>query len=149
MRLTVSAYLIFIFSSYFYWIVRALFIVYNNPNLADIVLFPHETDSTSICFLRICYSDGIRRWDLSLNQWVYTIVGRRENCQLPLHTRSKQAVKGEMAPKLYMTSASPACRSVLMTANYLGLKLDVQVVNILKGEQLTAEYRKVGVVYYL
>lgn len=48
-----------------------------------------------------------------------------------------------MAPKLYLTEASPPVRSVLITAAAIGLELEKQEVDILKGENLTPEFIKV------
>lgn len=48
-----------------------------------------------------------------------------------------------MAPKLYYVTPSPPVRAVLMTADALGLELDLEVVDTLKGENLKPEYIKV------
>lgn len=48
-----------------------------------------------------------------------------------------------MAPKLYYIAGSPPVRSVLMTADALGVKLDLQAIDTLKGENLKPEYIKV------
>lgn len=48
-----------------------------------------------------------------------------------------------MAPKLYYISASAPARSVLMTADALGLELDLKFIDTYKGENLAPEYIKV------
>lgn len=49
----------------------------------------------------------------------------------------------KMAPKLYYTNGSPPVRAVLMTADALGVDLDLVEVNAVKGEQLKPQYLKV------
>lgn len=46
--------------------------------------------------------------------------------------------------KLYYAPYSPPARSVLMTADYLGLTLDLHVVDLLKKENMKPEYVKVN-----
>lgn len=46
-------------------------------------------------------------------------------------------------PTLYYIDASPPCRSVLLTAAAIGLELDLKVVDLLNGGQLTPEFLKV------
>lgn len=48
-----------------------------------------------------------------------------------------------MAPKLYYSELSPPSRSVLLTANALGLELDLKVINLATGEHLSPEFLKV------
>lgn len=45
---------------------------------------------------------------------------------------------------LYYTLLSPPSRTVLTVANIIGLDLEKKNVDLFKGEQLTAEYQKVG-----
>lgn len=47
-------------------------------------------------------------------------------------------------PILYYVNLSPPSRAVLLLAKYLGVDLDLKVVNLLAGEHLTPEYRKVS-----
>lgn len=44
---------------------------------------------------------------------------------------------------LYYRTLSPPSRAVLLTAKAIGLNLELKDVNVLKGEHLTPEYRKV------
>lgn len=46
-------------------------------------------------------------------------------------------------PILYYIDASPPSRSVLLTAAAIGLELDLKVVDLMNGEQLTPEFIKV------
>lgn len=48
-----------------------------------------------------------------------------------------------MAPKLYMNAASGPVRTVLTTANHLGLDLEFQKLDMLNGDHLKPEYVKV------
>lgn len=54
-----------------------------------------------------------------------------------------------MAPKLYMTPGSPPVRSVLMTAASLGIELQTQDLDVLKGEHLKPEFLKVTPSFFL
>ncbi|XP_034243950.1 glutathione S-transferase 1-1-like [Thrips palmi] len=47
-------------------------------------------------------------------------------------------------PVLYYLSASPPCRSVLVTARQIGLDLDIRTVNILAGEHLAEDFVKLN-----
>jgi len=49
-----------------------------------------------------------------------------------------------MAPKLYMIDVSPPVRSVLLTAEALGITLEHVVLDLAKGEHLTPEYLKLN-----
>lgn len=49
-----------------------------------------------------------------------------------------------MAPKLYLHEASPAVRSVLITASAIGLELEKIKVDLLNGEQMKPEFLKVN-----
>ena len=42
--------------------------------------------------------------------------------------------------KLYLHPASPNCVTVLMTAAYLGVRLETQTVDLFKGEQMNPDY---------
>lgn len=44
---------------------------------------------------------------------------------------------------LYYRTLSPPSRAVLLTAKAIGINLDLKNINVLKGEHLTPEYRKV------
>ena len=48
-----------------------------------------------------------------------------------------------MAPTLYMLPASPAVRSVQITAKAIGLQMEEKLVDLSKGEHLKPEYLKV------
>lgn len=49
-------------------------------------------------------------------------------------------------PILYYTfELSPPSRAVLLTAKALNINLDLRNINLMKGEQLTSEFRKVCV----
>lgn len=45
-----------------------------------------------------------------------------------------------MAPVLYYFDLSPYCRSVLMMARTVGVKLELRVVNLTQRDQLKPEY---------
>ncbi|XP_060520264.1 glutathione S-transferase 1-like [Cylas formicarius] len=47
-----------------------------------------------------------------------------------------------MAPKLFMNSLSPACRAVLMCAQEVGINLELNVIDLTKGEHLKPEFLK-------
>ncbi|XP_050308796.1 glutathione S-transferase 1-like [Anthonomus grandis grandis] len=49
-----------------------------------------------------------------------------------------------MAPTLYMSEVSPACRAVMMTARTLGLTLKVKKIDLSKKEQLTPHFIKIN-----
>lgn len=49
-----------------------------------------------------------------------------------------------MAPKLYMIVSSTPVRSILMTADSLGIELELQKIDFINGEHKTPEYTKVG-----
>lgn len=49
-----------------------------------------------------------------------------------------------MAIDLYYTPLSPPCRSVMMTACSLGVRLNLKPINLLAGEHLTPEYIKIN-----
>ncbi|KAJ3663902.1 hypothetical protein Zmor_008120 [Zophobas morio] len=49
-----------------------------------------------------------------------------------------------MAPTLYMISASPPVRAVLMTAKSIGLDLELKPVNLVKGEHKAPEFLKLN-----
>lgn len=51
-----------------------------------------------------------------------------------------------MTPKLYVAAPSPPARSVLITAAAIGLELEKQDINVLKGEHLTPEFIKVSLI---
>ncbi len=44
---------------------------------------------------------------------------------------------------LFYRTLSPPSRAVLLTAKAIGINLELKDINVLKGEHLTAEYRKV------
>lgn len=44
---------------------------------------------------------------------------------------------------LFYRPLSPPSRAVLLTAKAIGINLDLKDINVLKGEQLTPEFRKV------
>lgn len=44
---------------------------------------------------------------------------------------------------LYYFPPSPPCRSVLMLGKALGINFNLKTVNIMNGEQMTAEFLKV------
>jgi glutathione S-transferase len=48
-----------------------------------------------------------------------------------------------MSVDLYYVPASAPCRSVLLAANAVGVKLNLKLLNLLKGEQLTPDFLKV------
>lgn len=54
-----------------------------------------------------------------------------------------------MAPKLYYIPGSSPVRAVLMTADALGVKLDLELVDLLKKEQLKSDYIKVRKVFFI
>lgn len=54
-----------------------------------------------------------------------------------------------MAPKLYMHPASGPSRAVLLCAKYIGLELDLEIVDLFAAEQLTPAFQKVSVFYSL
>ena len=45
-----------------------------------------------------------------------------------------------MSPTLYYMAMSPPCRSVRLTAKALGLELELKLVDLMKGENLTPEF---------
>lgn len=49
-----------------------------------------------------------------------------------------------MAIDLYYTPLSPPCRSVMMTASALGVRLNLKPINLIAGEHLTPEYLKIN-----
>lgn len=52
-----------------------------------------------------------------------------------------------MAPKLYYIPISPPVRAVLMTANAVGIDLDLQKVDLFAKEHLNPEFIKVRYCY--
>lgn len=46
-------------------------------------------------------------------------------------------------PILYSTDVSPPCRAVLLTAEAIGLDLEIREVNLLKKENLKDDFVKV------
>lgn len=44
---------------------------------------------------------------------------------------------------LYYRTLSPPSRAVLLTAKAIGINLELKSINVLKGEHLTQEFRKV------
>lgn len=48
-----------------------------------------------------------------------------------------------MSLDFYYVSASAPCRAVLLTANAVGVQLNLKYVDMLKGEHLTPEFIKV------
>lgn len=50
---------------------------------------------------------------------------------------------------LHYRILSPPSRAVLLTAKAIGINLELKDINLLKGEHLTPEYRKVGFVMFL
>lgn len=49
-----------------------------------------------------------------------------------------------MAPTLYYMGMSPPCRSVRLAAKAVGLPLDLKIIDIMKGENLTPEFVKIN-----
>lgn len=49
-----------------------------------------------------------------------------------------------MSVDLYYVPASAPCRSVLLAANAVGVKLNLKLLNLLKGEQLTPDFLKIN-----
>ncbi|KAI7815115.1 glutathione S-transferase [Rhyzopertha dominica] len=49
-----------------------------------------------------------------------------------------------MAPKLYMIVSSTPVRSILMTADSLGIELELQKIDFINGEHKTPEYTKMN-----
>ena len=48
-----------------------------------------------------------------------------------------------MAPKLYFTDTSPACRSTLMLTKAIKFPVEIVPINLAEKEQLKSEYLKV------
>lgn len=46
--------------------------------------------------------------------------------------------------KLYWDPIPPPCQSVLLTARYLGVELELQRIDVMKGEQMSSDYLKVN-----
>lgn len=52
-----------------------------------------------------------------------------------------------MSPILYMSPASPAVRAVQITAEALGVKLELKEVDFFKGEHMKPEFLKVFLIF--
>lgn len=50
-----------------------------------------------------------------------------------------------MAIDIYITDSSPPCHAVLMTADYLGIKLNKKNIDVMSGEQYKPEFIKVSI----
>lgn len=48
-----------------------------------------------------------------------------------------------MAPTLYCTDASPACRAILMISKALGVDLNIEECNLATGDHLSPDFLKV------
>ncbi|KAJ6642013.1 Glutathione S-transferase 1, isoform C [Pseudolycoriella hygida] len=74
---------------------------------------------------------------------VYTMDG---NTLTEKQTGEKSLTWSEMASKpiLYYINRSPPCRAVLMAAKYIGVELDLKIIDSRKGENRTPQFLKMN-----